>query len=402
MGGTVEASAILSPLRIAFFGRLGGSTLKDARREVRRLGGTPVDAESNDLDWLVLGEAELPLAATEAQIETCLLERADRGDVRILSETEFWREIGRIDALPERQLYTAAALAALLDLPVSVIRRWHRSGLLQPVKSVHRLAYFDFSQAVTARQLARLLESGVSADALERKLEQLRRFVPAASRSLDQLGLMVDGGDILMRLDESWVDARGQRRFDFASSESPTVGSEAVPNGSSGGSGEQDEGHRAAPGATPTVEELIAQAEAFEDAGVLDAAVEWYRSALAAGGPTAPICFQLGEVLYRLGQLEAARERFYMALELDADFVEARANLGCVLAELEQYELARAAFVGALESHPDYGDVHHHLAATLEKLGQTEEARTHWERFLELSPRGPWADEVRERLSDKR
>ena len=387
----------LAPLRIAFFGKLGGATLSDARREVRLRGGKPVDPDAPEVDWMVLGEAELPLAASEAQLASWLLERADRGDVRILSETEFWREIGRIDALPERQLYTAAALAAMLDLPVAVIRRWHRTGLLHPVKTIHRLAYFDFAQAVTARQLARLLSAGVSPAALERKLKQLAQFLPSTSRSLDQLSLMVERGDILARSGRGWIDSRGQRRFDFdAPPDDDLPSSRAMP------AADESDDAQVTPvgeeGEPPTVAAMVGRAERLEDQGELESAAQWYRSALAAGGPAAELCFRLGEVLYRMGELAAARERYYMALEQAPDFVEARANLGCVLAELGDDELACAAFEGALASHPDYADVHHHLAAALERLGQAETARRHWQRFLELSPRGPWADAVRRRL----
>jgi tetratricopeptide (TPR) repeat protein len=87
-----------------------------------------------------------------------------------------------------------------------------------------------------------------------------------------------------------------------------------------------------------------------------------------------------------------------MAIELDENFVEARANLGCVLAESGQHELAVAAFEGALRYHGDYPDVHYHLARTLDDIGNRDDADRHWERFLELAPNSPWADEARLRL----
>jgi Flp pilus assembly protein TadD len=69
-----------------------------------------------------------------------------------------------------------------------------------------------------------------------------------------------------------------------------------------------------------------------------------------------------------------------------------------VLTELGQHELAVAVFKGALELHTDYSDVHHHLAQVLDDLGRAEEARNHWERFLNLTPNSPWAQEARKRL----
>jgi tetratricopeptide (TPR) repeat protein len=107
----------------------------------------------------------------------------------------------------------------------------------------------------------------------------------------------------------------------------------------------------------------------------------------------------LAELLYRQGDSTAARERYYMALEIDSGLVEARANLGCVLVECGQIELAIAAFEGTLQQFEDYADVHFHLARALDDLGQTSKANKHWQRFVELAPASPWAEEAHQRLA---
>jgi tetratricopeptide (TPR) repeat protein len=124
-----------------------------------------------------------------------------------------------------------------------------------------------------------------------------------------------------------------------------------------------------------------------------------YRAAMAAGGPTAALCFQLAELLYRLGDRSGARERYFVAIELDEDYVEARANLGCLLAEDGQSDLAVAALEGALAYHPDYADAHYHLARVLDALDRRDEAQTHWRAFLELAPDSPWSHDAQIRLS---
>jgi tetratricopeptide (TPR) repeat protein len=106
----------------------------------------------------------------------------------------------------------------------------------------------------------------------------------------------------------------------------------------------------------------------------------------------------LAEVLYRSGDLAGARERYFCAIELDSELVEARANLGCVLAECGQHNLAIAAFQGALQQYPDYADVHFHLARVLDEVDRGNDARKHWQRFVELAPASPWADEAIDRL----
>jgi tetratricopeptide (TPR) repeat protein len=69
-----------------------------------------------------------------------------------------------------------------------------------------------------------------------------------------------------------------------------------------------------------------------------------------------------------------------------------------MLAELGQTELAIAAFRGALALHDGYSEVHYHLANALEHSQRTVEARHHWQRFLDLAPDSPWADEAADRL----
>jgi len=45
--------------------------------------------------------------------------------------------------------------------------------------------------------------------------------------------------------------------------------------------------------------------------------------------------------------------------------------------------------------------VHYNLARTLDDLRRHEEANQHWQRFLQLAPNSPWADEARQRLDDR-
>ncbi|MEM7559296.1 MAG: tetratricopeptide repeat protein, partial [Planctomycetota bacterium] len=117
-------------------------------------------------------------------------------------------------------------------------------------------------------------------------------------------------------------------------------------------------------------------------------------------GLNADICFQIAELLYRSGDVCGARERYFTALEIEPELLEARANLGCVLLECQQADLAIAAFEGALAQYPDYADVHFHLARALEELGEANRAVQHWQRFLDLAPTSPWAEEAQHRLND--
>ena len=388
----------LSGKRVAFVGKLGGVTKREAQQLVRQQGGVPVDKPSDDVDLIVVGADELPLGDQDELLDQTTRRAAAEGRLEIISETQLWQRLGMVESEQNvRRLYTPAMLADLLEVSVSTIRLWHRRGLIVPAREVRRLPYFDFQEVATARRLAQLLAAGASPSAIEKKLAELSRFVPEVERPLAQLSVIVEGRQILLRQGEGLIEPGGQLRIDFDALEREHEDGDAS-------TGEESTlslaSHVSEPYDLTTPDEMSRYAAYLEDDGQLEAAVDMYRVALNAGGSSPDICFQLAELLYRLGDVSAARERYFMAIELDEDFVEARANLGCVLAETGKYDLAVSAFQGALEYHRDYPDVHYHLARTLDELGRDDEAVEHWREFLELAPDSPWADEALTRLQE--
>ncbi len=383
-----DAPETLEGRRIAFIGKLASMARRDAAQLVRGRGAIVLEKPDPTAHLIVVGEADFPLPdagdpnewfdeATRGAVES--------GKVEVVAETQLWQRLGLVDAQHEVQrLYTPAMLADLLRVPVAVIRRWHRRGLIVPVREVRRLPYFDFQEVATARRLAELLAAGASPQAIERQLAAVARYVPGVARPLAQLSVIVQGKKILLRQGDGLVEPGGQLRFDFDAWQSAAAEEAAGPPPST-----------AIP-ASP--EQMCRLAAELEEDGQLAAAAEMFRAAMAAAGPKPELCFQVAELLYRLGDLAGARERYYMAVELDEDYVEARANLGCVLAETGQRELAVAALEGALRYHPEYADARYHLARTLDELGRREEAEEHWRTFLAHAPDSPWADEARQRL----
>jgi tetratricopeptide (TPR) repeat protein len=379
MSHSAVTTAVLENRRVAFLGKLASMNRREAGQLLKSHGAMVLDAADATVDLLVVGEEELPLPKGENfddWLDEPTRQAAEEGRIEVLTETQLWQRLGLVEREHDiHRLYTPAMLADLLMVPVAVIRRWHRRGLIVPAREVRKLPYFDFQEVAAARQLAELLAAGMTPKAIEKKLEQIARLLPDVKRPLAQLSVIVQGKQILLRQGDGLIEPGGQMRFDFE-----IAAVEELP----------------AERPLPCTPELMANLAAeLEEDGQLAEAAEMYRAAMAAGGPKAELCFQTAELLYRLGDLSAARERYYMAVELNEDYVEARANLGCVLAEAGQRDLAVAAFEGALKFHPDYADVHYHLARTLEELRQVENAAEHWRRFLELAPDSPWAEEAR-------
>lgn len=307
-----------------------------------------------------------------------------------------------------QRLYTPAMLAELLDIPIAVIRRWHRRKLILPTQEVWRLPYFDVPEVIAAQRLAQLLHAGLSPQNIEKKLADLARLLPDVQRPLLQPSVIVQGQSILVRQGDGLIEAGGQLRLNFESTElSPLAASLELEKQLVGlASAAHPESPpalavgvlRSVENASVSAEQMRSLAAELEDAGRLSEAADLHRAAMAAAGPDSEGCFQLAELLYRQGDVGGARERYYMAIELDEDYVEARANLGCVLAETGQRELAIAAFEGALRYHPDYADAHYHLACALDDMGHRLTAERHWQMFLNLAPESPWAVEAAERL----
>lgn len=388
---TSAANARLSSLRIGCVGKLGGVNRRELRLLVRRQGGRFVAGEE-EVDWIVVGADESPDRNPAAHLPEAWKQRLAQRQAVLVSEAEFWERLGLVEGeAAVRRRYTPALLAQLAGVQVSAVRAWLRRGWLVAAQEVRRLPYFDFSEVHVAKRLAALAAARLSSNQIERQLQELQRRFPQVERPLADLPLVVQGRQLLLRREERLLEPGGQFVLDFDAfddaDDSPSV--VCVTN-------RDDEEADISEHAGPI--ELAAHAAQLEEEGDLQQAADMYRAALASGGLTAELCFQLAETLYRLGDLPAARERYFMALEIDEEFVEARANVGCLLADMGEIELAIAALEGALAFHPDYADAHYHLARLLDQQGRNGEAETHWVRFLECAPDSPWADEALDRL----
>lgn len=375
----------LAGQRVALVGKPGSSSRRQVLQLLKELGGLPVERCDAETSVIVVG-ADEGRDALARLINEEVQQRIETGAALLLHETELWQRLGLVEQEQDvRRLYTPALLAELVGVSVTVVRRWHRRGLLVAAREVHRLPYFDFNEVSVARRLAEMTSAGATTASIERSLAELQKQTPHVKRPLAELPTVVEGKQLLLWRDNELVEASGQRRFDFDAEKETPVTSAINSNSAN-------------PPATP--EQLLAHAAELEEAGELKSAAEAYRAALAAAGPTPDVCFLLAELLYRQGDLTASRERYSMAIELDEDFVEARANLACVLAELGERDLALAALEGALRFHPDYSDAYYHSARLLDEEGRHDEARDHWRRFLELAPDSPWGEEARQRLGE--
>jgi DNA-binding transcriptional MerR regulator len=397
---SLVSSAPLSGERVTFTGVLASMTHAEAAELVRQQGGEAVEHVSRHSTMLVVGEEGWPLeddGQPSLKLQQALDWQARGATVRIVKESDFLRMVGLAESSEEvRRLHTPAMLSQLLDVPVHVIRGWERAGLVQPVKRVHRLPYFDFQEVSSARRLSELLQAGVPREEIERSLKSIPGVATGERRPFEQLEILARDRKVVIRDRHGLRDPRGQRLLTFDSDDATPPETE-------------DEGDTEE---FTTISFLEARQHALDaerrdwlvegcrhaDEGELAAAIEAFRIALMFEPQNPEVHFQLGDALYRKGRVHAALERFYAAAELDHDYLEAWTQIGALHRELGEPEAARDAFAVAIDIHEDSPEVQFQMAETLAELGRTDEAIPHWEAYLEFEQRGPWAELARRRI----
>ncbi len=405
VGTSDKNERLLNGRRVALVGKLSGVTRREAEQLIREHGGLIAARVDGDTELVVVGDESSDnrsFAAAQASLDDAARLAWQEGRLQLLGESELWSRLGLVDAGTEvKRLYTPVMLAELVRVPVRAVRHWHRKGHLDAERQVGRLPYFNFEQVRVAQRLAELLSAGCSLSQIDRKLNELTRLRPDTLLPLSDAAVVVVGRRLYVRRGDQLTEPSGQLLIDFdGANNSETAAADDLAAASIPISA-------LAPTAVPgdiesfATDDLRSLAEDFEQTGEVDRAIEVYRSILMSGNFTAEDHFSLAELLYRCGDLAAARERYYAAIELDENYVEARANLGCLLAESGEHALAEAAFRGALEYHPDFADAHFHLARLLDATSQTSEASRHWQRFLDLAPASPWAEEALDRTGAK-
>lgn len=401
VGRSEKNERLLYGRRVVLVGKLSGMPRREAEQLVREHGGLIAAHVDANTELVVVGD-EMPDGRAVAAVQTSLDDAArlawQEGRLQLLGESELWSHLGLVDAGSEVQrLYTPVMLAELVRVPARAIRHWHRKGHLDAERQVGRLPYFNFEQVRVARRLAELLAAGCSLSQIDRKLDELVRLRPDALAPLADASIVVVGRRLYLRRGDQLAEPSGQLLIDFdvaqdaAAALAHDAAVVAIPISS------RSPTDAPGPAESFATDDLRSLADDFEQNGEVDRAIEVCRSILMSGDFTAEDHFSLAELLYRSGDLAAARERYYAAIELDENYVEARANLGCLLVEQGEHALAEAAFRGALEYHPDFADAHFHLARLLDTTNQASEASHHWERFLDLAPANPWAEEALDR-----
>ena len=386
MATVASPPPVLAGQRVALTGTLASMTHQDAADLIRQHGGQAVEHVGQSTTLLVIGEEGWPLDA-DGRISVKLREaealRARGSGLRLAAESEWLRMIGLQEEESLPRLYTPAMLARLLDLSPNLVRRWERLGLLQPVRKVGRLPYFDFREVTRLRRISDLLAAGVSKTQLEESLRSLAEL-PESTAAADQLELLSGSRTLVIRDDSGLIHVgTRQRVLDFDEPD-PDGSVDSLP-------------FQLRPEPRTAVDWYEHACDRYE-AGDLAAAQRALRAALRERPEQPEFHFQMAETLYRLGEADRALERYLVATDWDPEYVEAWSQIGALHLDRQEPTEAKVALEQALELSDDFADGHFHLGEAMHELGDLAAARRHLRRYLTLESRGPWAELARQKL----
>jgi predicted O-linked N-acetylglucosamine transferase (SPINDLY family) len=140
-----------------------------------------------------------------------------------------------------------------------------------------------------------------------------------------------------------------------------------------------------APDATAT-DELIAEGNALEDVGDIEAARSCYERAVAAAPEVWRARLNLGNALRGLGRFDEAAAQYRKAIALKPDAAGAHFNLGNVLVASGDAAAATKSYRTALQFRPDWAEGWFGLACALDRQAAINEAIAACEKALSLQP----------------
>jgi tetratricopeptide (TPR) repeat protein len=280
--------------------------------------------------------------------------------------------------------FTAEDVQRIVGLTPKQLEQWSRLRLISPQleEGTH---YYDFRDLIGLRTIKQLLESGVTANRLQRTLAALKEKLSQVHSPLSQLRILSDGKDLVVEQGSARLEPlSGQFVLNFETRE-------------------LDEGiHVIANRPTPkhNADDWLAAALHYESESQSRAhAFEAYDRCLAVDPNNIDALLNCGTLHYEDGRFEKAAEYFRRALAFQPGNALAHYNLGSVLEEMGQLDNARGHLRQAVSIDPSYSDAHYNLAFVCEKLRAFPEARQHWQAYIRLDPTGPWSAYARRRLS---
>jgi tetratricopeptide (TPR) repeat protein len=277
--------------------------------------------------------------------------------------------------------YSRQDVLRILQISCRQLQGWERAGLIAQQQS------YSFQDLGQLRTLRALREESVPAASIRHSIMAMKAVAGMANPLLEACLVRTGTRRLAFRHHGAMVDPiRRQLLFDFerlGKMDRPSAGSEPCPLrrfGTADPRGLQDR--------------FLAAVQA-EEGGEKQRAIALYEEILELDPEYAAAYINLGTIQFHLRQYGLAEQLYRRATEADPEYVLAFFDLGNVLDELERPNESIAAYRQAIALAPRYADAHYNLALAYERKGQCRQALRHWQAYLRLDNRGPWADHAR-------
>ena len=292
---------------------------------------------------------------------------------------------------PTGDLFSRAEVSRLFSIPESRLRYWDKTGFLPASGEANGKQLYTFQDLIGVRTAKALLERGTPLRRVRASVESLKASLPHVIRPLAELRISADGEQLVVHTERAkWEPTSGQLVLDF---DVRDLRDEVVrvlrPDAS-------DPARRRA-----AYEAYLEGARLDEEPTTYDRAEAAYLRAIQLDPTLGHALTNLGNLRFRRGDGAQSESLYKRALAIDPEQPEAHYNLGYVASERGEHAEARRCFEAAVKSDPAFADAHFNLASTLEAMGESTTARTHWKTYLELEPKGDWAQIAERFLKQK-
>jgi tetratricopeptide (TPR) repeat protein len=276
--------------------------------------------------------------------------------------------------------YSRQDVLRILQITSRQLQGWERADLIPQQQT------YTFQDLGQLRTLRVLREESVSAACIRDSIVAMKA-VAGMENPLLEATLVRTGTRLAFRHHGAMVDPiRRQLLFDFERIERtdrPSATSEPHPL------------RRPGPANPRGIQDRFLAAVQAEEAGEKQRAIGFYEEIMALDPAYAPAYINLGTIYFHLRQYARAEELYRRATEVDPTYVLAFFDLGNVLDELARPDESIAAYRKSVALAPRYADAHYNLALAFERKGERRSALRHWQAYLRLDNRGPWADHAR-------
>lgn len=277
--------------------------------------------------------------------------------------------------------YSRQDVLRILQISAHQLQGWERAGLIPQQQT------YSFQDLGQLRTLRVLREDDVPAASIRDSILAMKA-VAGMTNPLLEARLVRTGTRLAFRHHGAIVDPiRRQLLFDFERVERPDL-----PASQSSIKSSSPRNSLAEPAG---IQERFLAAVQAEEAGEKSRAIALYEEILELDPDYAPASINLGTLHFHLRQYPRAEEFYRRATISDPNYVLAYFDLGNVLDELERLDESIAAYRQAVALAPRYADAHYNLALAYERKGQSRSALRHWQAYVRLDNRGPWADHAR-------